>query len=370
MMKQKLIALACALALALGLVGCVSTPAAVGSIGEVEISSGLYLLAQFDAYQQAAQLAGEEQDAAKVKTYLKQTITVDEETGETAVVSDYVAAKTLEFLENYAAVETRFTELGGELNELQAAQTDSYAQQLMDQYGATYEANGIGLETLKRYERSLLKSALLLDLVYGETGETPVADSELTAHLDSAMYDLVYFTVPLYNTSTYAFADEEQSAQMLSLAQDAAKAYNSAAAASSGAGSQMERFTAEAEQALPAIYAVLEGSYDASTGGVQTGLLTEDTLAGSFTTEGAADAIRALDYGEAAAVQYSDYALMLALRVDPLQISNLATVRSQVLSDLKGAELDDALAAYGAQLPHSLDSAAMKKMPAAKIVAG
>ena len=56
-MKKKLIALVCALALAVGLVGCsLSTPDSVGTIGEVNISSGLYLLAQFDAYQTAADL--------------------------------------------------------------------------------------------------------------------------------------------------------------------------------------------------------------------------------------------------------------------------------------------------------------------------
>ena len=115
-MKKKLIALVCALALAVGLVGCsLSTPDSVGTIGEVDISSGLYLLAQFDAYQTAADLASDDQDATKVSSFLKATITVDDATGETAVVSDYVAQKTLENLESYAAIETRFDELGGVL---------------------------------------------------------------------------------------------------------------------------------------------------------------------------------------------------------------------------------------------------------------
>ena len=96
-MKKKLIALVCALALAVGLVGCsLSTPDSVGTIGEVDIPSGLYLLAQFDAYQTAADLASDDQDATKVSSFLKATITVDDATGETAVVSDYVAQKTLE----------------------------------------------------------------------------------------------------------------------------------------------------------------------------------------------------------------------------------------------------------------------------------
>ena len=135
-MKKKLIALVCALALAVGLVGCsLSTPDSVGTIGNVDISSGLYLLAQFDAYQTAADLASDDQDAAKVSSFLKATITVDDASGETAVVSDYVAQKTLENLESYAAIETRFDELGGVLTPDEEMQADSYASQLMEQYG-------------------------------------------------------------------------------------------------------------------------------------------------------------------------------------------------------------------------------------------
>ncbi len=99
----------------------------------------------------------------------------------------------------------------------------------MDQYGDTYTANGIGLETVKRFERILIKSSDLLDLVYGMDGETPVEDAELTSHLENNMYEIGYYTVPLYNTSTFAFADDDQKAEMLALAQTAADSYNAAA---------------------------------------------------------------------------------------------------------------------------------------------
>ena len=166
-MKKKLLALVCALALTVSLVGCaLSTPDTVGKIGDFEVTSGLYLLAQYDAYQQAAQLADSEQDTSKVKSFLKATITTDADTGETTVVKDYVAQKTLETLQTLAAVDARFTELGGELTEEQKSAADSYAQQLMDNYGDAYTANGIGLETLKLFQQLQYKHTLLLDLVY------------------------------------------------------------------------------------------------------------------------------------------------------------------------------------------------------------
>ena len=47
-MKKKLLALVCALALTFSFAGCtISTPDTVGSIGDFEITSGMYLLAQY-----------------------------------------------------------------------------------------------------------------------------------------------------------------------------------------------------------------------------------------------------------------------------------------------------------------------------------
>ena len=368
-MKHKLLALLCAAALAFGLAGCVlSTPDTVGSIGNVEISSGLYLLAQYNAYQSAAKLASSDQDSTNVKSFLKETIATDADSGETAAVSDYVAQKTQENLELYAAVETRFDELGGQLTEAEEAQADSYASQLMDQYGDTYKANGIGLETLQRFERILLKSTDLLDLVYGTNGETPVSDADLTSHLENQMYKLAYYSIPLYNSSTYAFADDDQKDTMLRLAQAAADSYNASAPAD--AVSQFTAFHEVSSAALSGIYAVLDSTVPTDgTASLQTELLSSSTLDSAFSTEGSADTIRSLSFGQAAAVQYSALSMMLAVRLDPLDGAALDDVRAQVLADMKSDELQDALAAYGASMQHSLDSSAIGKLPAQKIAA-
>ena len=366
-MKKRILALLCALALTVGLAGCVlSTPDTVGTIGDVEISSGLYLLAQFDAYQKAADLASSEQDASKVKSFLKETITIDADTEETAVVSDYVAEQTLKNLETYAAIETRFDALGGQLTAEQEAQADSYAEQLMNQYGDTYKANGIGLETVKRFERILLKSNALLDLIYGENGETPVSDADLTDYIENDLYYLSYVAVPLYNTTSYAFADDSQKALMLELAQGAMSSYNTTRPATAAA--QQSAFQSAATAVLPDLYDVTATTDDPADASFSTSLLSDSDLDTSFTADGSADAIRALPMGEATAVQYSTLAMMMAVRLDPLQMSALDALRSTALSDMKSAELQDALAEYGASLPHSLDASAMSKLPAKKIV--
>ena len=366
-MKKKLLALVCALALTFSFAGCtISTPDTVGSIGDFEITSGMYLLAQYGAYQQAAQLAGSDQDASDVKAFLKETITTDSDSGETAVVSDYVAQQTQQTLETLAAVDARFKALGGELTDEQIATADRYAQQMMDQYGDTYTANGIGLDTLKAFERIQLKHTLLLTLVDGPDGESPVDDSDLTEHLDSQMYELAYVNIPLHNTSTFVFASDDQKAQMLQLAQAAA-----ASCSETQDGSVSEQVSAlhsAASAALPDIYAVLDSTPAEDAASVQTELLTESDLTGAFTQDGAADAVRGLVYGEAAAVQYNAASIILMMRIDPLQVSTLDALRTQILSDMKGDELEDALTAYGSTLENDLSTSAMNKMPASKIV--
>lgn len=366
-MKKKLLALVCALVMIFSLASCgLSTPDTVGKVGDFEVSSGLYLLAQFSAYQQAAQLAGKDQDTTDVKAFLKATITTDADSGETAVVQDYVADKTLETLRTFAAIDARFAELGGELTAEQTQVADNYAQQLMDQYGSTYTANGIGLETLKAFERIQLKHTLLLTLVYGPDGESPVDDSDLTEHLDSQMYELAYVNIPLYNTSTFVFASDDQKAQMLQLAQAAA-----ASCSETQDGSVSEQVSAlhsAASAALPDIYAVLDSTPAEDASSVQTELLTESDLTNAFTQDGAADAVRGLVYGEAAAVQYNAASIILMMRIDPLQVSTLDALRTQILSDMKGDELEDALTAYGSTLENNLSTSAMNKMPASKIV--
>ena len=57
-----------------------------------------------DAYQQAADLAQEDQDPTKVSAFLRQQITP--EGGEPVTVADFVAEKTQQNLDRYAAIET------------------------------------------------------------------------------------------------------------------------------------------------------------------------------------------------------------------------------------------------------------------------
>lgn len=363
-MKKKLFALVCAVALSISLIGCsLFTPSTVGRIGDYEVTAGMYRLAQFGAYQQAAQLAGEDQDTTDVAAFLQQTITVDDQTGTTALVSDYVAAQTEQTLRSYAAVDSLFREVGGELSDAHLSLAENYADQLMELYGDVYTANGIDAKTLKQFQCLQLENALLLDLCYGENGAEPVSDEELTAHLYSRMYEIAYIVIPLYNDSTTASAS--QVTRMLELAQAAVDTYNQSIPAD--AAGQVSLFGSYANTSLVYIFAAMSSEVDANST-LQRDLLGESDLASAFTKEGSADILRTLDYGEAAAFQYSDYAMMMAVRLDPLEASTLSEIRSSILADLMGDTLTERLNTLGAALESSLDVSAMEKLPASKIV--
>lgn len=367
-MKQTVFAWAAALALGFALTGCSrSLPETVGSLGGVEISAGLYRLAQYNAYQQAADLAAEGQDAKDVKHFLEETVLVDAASGQTALVSDYVAQKTLEELELCAAVETRFDECSGALTAEEEAQADSYAAQLWEQYGSTYKANGIDFEALVRYEQILCKQNALLLLLYGPGGAEAVSDAELTAYLQNEMLYACYTLVPLYNIETYTAATDEEAAQMLTLAAGAAARYNGIVPATTS--EQGAAFRSAVQAALPDILGVLGNSGTGADAAFSTGFLPASVLDADFSQEDAA-LLRALQPGEAAAVRYADSALLLLVRLDPLDetAAGLDAVREEVLRERNGAELAQSLREYGAKLEHRLDESAIEQLPASAIV--
>ena len=166
--------------------------------------------------------------------------------------------------------------------------------------------------------------------------------------------------MPLYDSSTFAFADEDQTAQMLTLAEEAAAGYT---------GSSAADFQAAVTDTVSEMYAVLGGEYTPTAADFATGFLLDSDLETSFTEE-AADTVRGLEVGQAAAVEYSSYAILLLVRLDPLDTLTLDQLRGDILSDLCSETLQNDLTAQGEALADGLDAGVMAKLPAKKITMG
>lgn len=262
-MKQKFISLALAVMLLLGVTGCaMSTPASVGSVGGVDIPAGIYLLAQYNAYNTAsgaAKLATGE-TASNVKAVLKAectgTINGEDVTTDGA---DYVARLTLRSLQYYAAVEKKFDELGGTLDEAATAEAAKTADTQWENNSDLYAANGISKATLEKYQLNSKKADACLKLIYGENGSSPVTEQEYADYINNDCYYLELVQLPLFDQSTYTFASDDQKAEIEALANqcrdDLAVATNESALYSAAMTYVPQAFTAlgssvEATQAL------------------------------------------------------------------------------------------------------------------------
>ena len=133
-MKQKFISLGLALAMLLGVAGCnITTPATVGTIGGVEIPAGIYLLAQYNAYNTTAGLVdfatGESADDTGVVLNAEVTGTINGEEV-TTDGADYISRLTMASIEYYAAAEKLFDELGATLEDAATAEAASSASSM------------------------------------------------------------------------------------------------------------------------------------------------------------------------------------------------------------------------------------------------
>ncbi len=370
-MKKRIIALLCAAVMALSLAGCTisSTPSTVGTIGETEITSGMYLLSQYQGYFSALEAANAQTPAEgetlpayaqmPVKDFLKETITVnDEET----LVSDYVAAQTMKNIQYFAAVDAAFTALNGELSEEDIAAADANAQSIWSANEALYKKNGFSLATVQQYQYSLSKADALMQLVYGENGTEAVSDDELKAHLDEDLWFVYYSAVPVYNTQNFQITDEN-TAKITEICQKALDDFN---AEKETTDDVYQLFRNKMTSGLPAAYEALGNTY-VPEAALSSQLLNETSLNQYFSAE-SAQKIRDLENGEAVMLTDSGFAIELYQRVDPVATGEWENLRETALYTVYGEHLQDALIEYGTTLESKLDEGAMNKLPANKII--
>ncbi len=372
--KTKLFSLGLAASMLLALAGCnLSTPASVGSIGGVDIPAGIYLLAQYNAYNTASGLAdlATGETASDVKTVLKAECTGtigDEEV--TATGEEYVRQLTMRALEYYAAVEKQFAELGATLEDAATAEAADSAASLWASNGDLYAANGIGQASLEAFLLNAQKAEAIEQLLYGPDGQQPVTDDEYTAYINDSCYYIESIELPLVDYTTYAMADDDQRAEIQALADDCAAELNETATGET-AGSTAVYAAAQTyvPQAMELIGATMEDAAQALYyAGAQ--LFTPDTLA-SYGGEGYNDLTDPLDAAGMNRWTTIDLgtSLLVARRVDPLKSDTPAELaeRYDLLTAMKAEELQNQFYADGAALEHALDDAALNTYSAGKI---
>lgn len=349
MKMKKTAAFAAAALLCMSLFGCtIKSPATVGSIGGVEIPAGVYLLAQYNAYEQAATRV---EDSKKVLT---SKIKDSEQTG-----AEYIAEETLKFIELYAAVETRFAELGGELTEEQQATVESQTETLWTQSQKSYEKNGIGRTSLKSHVANIVKQDALLDMIYGNGGGAAVADDELAKWVEQNYLRADYLTLPIIDFTNYVMLTEDQTAKMRTLADEAAAEVNG--------GKSLEEI---AEDTLKKASEISGSEYSANLLASSLGNTIFSPSQMSYYGEEAAAAMKGAKPGEATVVNIGSSLLVLVRQETVLTADyTIDSIRSSALSAMKSSELEEELRAQGAAAEHQLDQGAMNTYSAKKVKA-
>lgn len=363
-LRAKFLSLGMAMLLLLAASGCtITTPSSVGSIGDVEIPAGIYLLAQYNAYNTAsgdADLATGE-SARDVKAVLRAECTGtigDEEV--TTDGADYIAQLTLRSLEYYAAVETMFDELGGVLDDAATSEAADTAASVWESNGDLYAANGISQATIEQYLLNNQKAQACLELLYGENGQTPVTEAEYTDYLQNECLYIDEVQLPLFDANTYAFADEEQAAEIQALAEECAATLNEWATAEQGRSERQVSMIEAASEYIPRTGEILGATMESAQAlqYISSQLMTPDTLTsyGDSLTE-AADAT-----GENTWFTYdTGMSVAVMCSVDPLEAYSLQELIEgyDLLRTMKGTEMDNQFYAEGAALAHNLDQSAM-----------
>lgn len=371
--KTKLFALGMAVSMLLGLAGCaLSTPADVGTIGDVKIPAGVYLLAQYNAYTTASGLAdlATGETANDVKAVLKAECTGtigDEEV--TTTGAEYVEKLTLRAIEYYAAVETKFAELGATLEDAATAEAADSAQSLWDSNSELYAANGIGKGSIEAYLLNAQKASKIQDLLYGENGMTPVTEQDYADYITNQCYYIESVQIPLVDYTTYSMADDEQKAQIQVLADQCMQDLNVQA---TGETATSAIYTA-ASTYVPQALAIMGGTMEDATQAMYyagSQLYTPDDLAayGSDEYNNLTDSLDAVPMGTWTTIDLGT-TLLVARRIDPLvsyTAGDLATMYD-LLTSMKSTELQDQFYAEGAALEHALDAGAMKTYSASNI---
>ena len=371
--KTKLFSLAMAVSMVLALAGCaMSTPSTVGSIGGIEIPAGIYLLAQYNSYNTAANAAelATGETASDVKAVLKATCTGTINGEEvTAVGSDYVAQLTTRAIEYYAAVEKQFAEQNGVLDDTATAEAAQTADSLWSSNGDLYTANGIGKSSVEAYLLNAQKAKALLKMTYGPNGTSPVTDAEYTDYVNNDCYYIEAVQFPLVNYSTYSMADDDQKAAIMATAESCMAELNETATAETASGSAL--YTAAmtyVPQAMSVLGSTMESAQAVYYAGSQLYTPTDLASFGSDSYNDLTDPLDEVPLGSWTTIGLGT-TMLVARRIDPFKTYTVDELNSMydMLTSMKSDEIQSKLYADGAALEHNLNTSAINTYSASKI---
>ena len=221
------------------------------------------------------------ESARDVKAVLRAECTAtigDEEV--TTDGADYIAQLTLRSLEYYAAVETMFDELGGVLDDAATSEAADTAASVWESNGDLYAANASARPRLSSTCSTTRRPRPASNSSMARTGQTPVTEAEYTDYLQNECLYIDEVQLPLFDANTYAFADEEQAAEIQALAEECAATLNEWATAEQGRSERQVSMIEAANEYIPRTGEILGATMESAQAlqYISSQLMTPDTL--------------------------------------------------------------------------------------------
>lgn len=200
---KKITAAGLAAAAALSLASCGKDTAWGAEIDGVSISAGMLIFFQSESISEAqslireASLAVTPSDGSEAETETVTTVGVLDSTVENTPARDWIQAETVKKMQEYAAVENKFSELGLAFEDKEDERISIITDQWWEYIGEYYESIGISKDTYFKAGLNSEKRSAIFDHYYGEGGEKAVPEEEIISYLEENNARIKYIEMPL-----------------------------------------------------------------------------------------------------------------------------------------------------------------------------
>ncbi len=216
MKRNKWISLLLSGSICLSFSGCIGNLYEnVGTVDGREISSGLYLNLQYDAYNYGSSLLQNAEQDLLVANTDQDLDPLDQEL-EGMPFADWLSQETEKNLREYVAIER----LSAENEVVLGEENAGYLEQLASYWefsAETYAENGISYNTMMRTTTNGLLRNELFSFYYGPEGELAKSDEEIREEYNELYGKIEYISLP-YSTATDPVEDKE--VEIMALAEE------------------------------------------------------------------------------------------------------------------------------------------------------
>jgi len=316
--------------------GCSKSYEKVVTVDGVDFAPNMYLCAQYNAYNTAWSMVGED-----VEDLMAETI-------EEMSAAEWIHNETIKNLQVYAWTEKTFDEMGLSLDEEEL----NYINELVEYYWPYneeyYKANGIGKETYTKFNTFSYKYDEIFTALYGEGGEKAVTDAEYKAHMDENYARITGFYMPKLDKEGDLLPEREI---------DVIKGYCEDAVNELNGGADLEEISAKYRQTA-GDYLAYGIDYSNASDNVIDSYIGKDSTA--FSGEVEEKAFSLTPDGEYVWGEM-DEDLIVYKRVENFSDdSELEEVKSSLLAEMKSEEFNTYAEAEAAKLATEEDAAAVK----------